>query len=256
VSVIPQVRAATILLGQAGSVVVRFIARHGVAGRVGGVLSTFRPGTDTLWGNVPRIRAASIDEHKMMTRSALLSAAYSLIEEHGSADFALGEVALSAGVGRTTLYEYFSDRDDVIATLVEEELPGVIEALIASTDANLPVPEQLAELATRTIEFVATDRVYGVILHRDAGKMNAEAQSRIRAAHSQLADQLMSLYMQGVKNGVFRSIPAAVAGRLIQDTVMSGARVVMSGAEDAAVTTAAVRRFLLGGLGHTPSTPV
>ena len=30
-----------------------------------------------------------------------------------------GEIALAAGVGRTTLYDYFTDRDDLIATLVE-----------------------------------------------------------------------------------------------------------------------------------------
>lgn len=184
----------------------------------------------------------------------MLSAAYSLIEDQGSADFALAEVALAAGVGRTTLYEYFSDRDDVIASLVEEELPGVIESIIDSVDPRLPVPERLASLASRTIEFVATDRVFGLILHRDVGRMGPEAQARVRAAHSQLATELMSLYLSGVELGVFRPIPNAVAGRLIQDTVMSGARVVMSGAEDADATTAEVRTFLLGGLGYAPLT--
>ena len=43
---------------------------------------------------MPRIRAASIDEHKAITREALLDAAKSLIEEAGTAYIPLGEVAL------------------------------------------------------------------------------------------------------------------------------------------------------------------
>ena len=76
---------------------------------------------------MPRIRAASIDEHKALTKRALLDAAQALIRESGTADLPLGEIAIAAGVGRTTLYDYFDDRDDLIATLVEDELPGVVE---------------------------------------------------------------------------------------------------------------------------------
>lgn len=203
---------------------------------------------------MPRIRAATIDEHKALTRSAILHAARTLIDERGTADISLGELALAAGVGRTTSYEYFTDRDDVIASLVEEELPVILERLIASVDERLAAPERLGELAARMVEFVATDRVLGVILHREVGRLGLEAQARIRDAHSQLAREMTGLYLEAVESGDFRAMPVAVAGRLIQDTVMSGAKILMSGAADTAITTKAVKIFLLGGLGHDPLT--
>ena len=46
----------------------------------------------------------------------------------------------ASGVGRTTLYDYFVDRDDLIATMVEAELPGVIDDLITTSSD----PERLA----------------------------------------------------------------------------------------------------------------
>jgi AcrR family transcriptional regulator len=199
---------------------------------------------------MPRIRAASIDQHKELTRRALLESARALIDEAGTAEVPLGEIALLAGVGRTTLYEYFEDRDDVIASLVEEKLPEVIAGLIASVPAGLTTADRLAELAVATVRFVATDRVFGLILHREVGRMSQDAQIRIRDSHSQLSDELATIYMRGVKEGVFRQLPPYLAGRFIQDTIMSAARALIDDDTRLAEVTRGVEVFLLGGLGN------
>jgi len=202
---------------------------------------------------MPRIRATSIDEHKALTRSALLGSAKELIADAGTAEVPLGEVALAAGVGRTTLYDYFTDRDDLIATMVEDELPAVVDKLIATSSRSGPAPVRLADLAVRTVEFVVNDPVLGLILHREVGRMGLEAQQRIRAAHVSLADAMVALYYEGVESGDFRSMPPELAGRLIQDTIMSAARTVISSKAPKdliGVVTEHLRRFLVGGLSY------
>ena len=199
---------------------------------------------------MPRIRAASIDEHKELTRRALLDAAWALIDETGTADVALGEIAGAASVGRTTLYEYFEDRDDLIASLVEEKLPEVIDDLIASVPADLGTSERLARLSAATVRFVATDRVFGVILHREAGRMRPEAQERIRLSHAQLSAELAALYRAGVREGAFRPMPPYLAGAFIQDTIMSAARALIEDESRLPDVTQGVEAFLLGGLGN------
>ncbi len=200
---------------------------------------------------MPRIRAASIDEHKALTKGALLDAAKALIQESGTANLPLGEIALAAGVGRTTLYDYFRDRDDLIATLVEEELPGVVESILESVPATGSPSDRLAELASRTVEFVVTDPVLGVILHREVGRMSSEAEVRIRAAHATLAETMVGLYHAGVAAGDFRLMPPDLAGRWIQDSIMSAARTVLSStrpADRVEMVTTHLRLFLVGGL--------
>jgi AcrR family transcriptional regulator len=199
---------------------------------------------------MPKIRAASIDEHKELTRQALLEAAHRLIDEAGTAEVPLGEIALAAGVGRTTFYDYFDDRDDVIASLVEETLPAVISDLIAAVPDDLGAAARLARLASMTVEFVATDRVFGVLLHREAGRMGVEAQKRINRSHSQLSIELAAIYARGVEEGVFKRLPGYLAGRLIQDTIMSAARALIDDETRLAEVTAGVEDFLLGGLGN------
>ena len=198
---------------------------------------------------MPKIRAASIDEHKELTRRSLLDAAWSVIDEAGTAEVPLGEIALGAGVGRTTFYDYFDDRDDVIASLVEDKLPDVIADLISSVPDDLETADRLARLASATVEFVATDRVFGVILHREAGRMGLDAQERIRRSHAELATELSSIYRAGVSEGVFRPIPGYLAGRLIQDTIMSAARALIEDESRRDDVTEGVEAFLLGGLG-------
>lgn len=198
---------------------------------------------------MPRIRAATIEEHRVRTRAALLEAARSIIEDEGTSDIPLAAVALAAGVGRTTLYDYFTDRDDLIASMVEEELPHVIDELIESVPRDLPPAERLAALAVKTVEFVADDRVFGVILHQEVGRMGPDAQRRIREAHSGLAVELTRVYAQGVEQGIFRPMPPQVAGRLIGDTLMAGARLLIDRAATREEVAHHIRNFLLSGLG-------
>lgn len=200
---------------------------------------------------MPRIRAASIDEHKALTKRALLDAAQTLIRESGTADLPLGEIALAAGVGRTTLYDYFDDRDDLIATLVEDELPGVVESILESVPVSGSHADRLAELASRTVRFVVTDPVLGVILHREVGRMSPAAEVRIRAAHATLAETMVGLYQAGVSAGDFRLMPPDLAGRWIQDTIMSAAKSVLtspSPEDRVELVIPHLRLFLLGGL--------
>ncbi len=200
---------------------------------------------------MPRIRAESIAAHKELTRVDVLDAAHELLEEVGSADISLAEVAHQAGIGRTTLYEYFRDKDDLIASLVEERLPDVVDGLLADIDAEGDVSRRLAALAVATVRFVVADPVLGLILHRELPRLSAEAQERIRDAHGSLSRQMIEAYRTGVEKGVFRPVPPDIAGRLIHDTIMSAARVLIA-ADDPRSRIDEVERemtaFLLGGL--------
>lgn len=199
---------------------------------------------------MPRIRAASIDEHKELTRRAILDEARALIAESGTAEISLGDLAASAGIGRTTLYEYFSDRDDVIASLVEEELPGVIVDVIDSVTAT-EIETRLSDLIDATVHFVVDNPVLGLILHTEVPKLGAHAQMRVRAAHGDLSRETARVYTYGVAEGVFRSIDPSLAGRLIQDSIMAAAKTIIAAPDPqarAAEIVGEVRQFLLAGL--------
>ncbi|MFQ5967113.1 MAG: TetR/AcrR family transcriptional regulator [Acidimicrobiia bacterium] len=174
---------------------------------------------------MPRIRAATIAEHKALTRTELLDAAEDLFSRHGYEATSLGDVAAFVGIGRTTVYEYFTDKEDLLASLVEERLPELIDQVVVGIPQRAPAADQLSELAVRMIEFVATEPTLGVLLHRAVPKLSEEAQERVRVAHEGLAREFGRVYRLGVEAGELRSVPKDLAGRLIQDIIMSAAKV-------------------------------
>jgi len=202
---------------------------------------------------MPRISADLIEEHREATRTALFDAALDLFARQGYVETTLGALADHAGIGRTTFYDYFTDKDDLLASLVENSLPAVFEAMIEQIPRSLTSADQLATLVVSMVEFVATDPVFGVILHRDVPRIGPEAQRRIAAAHQNLITEFARLYREGVEAEDFRRMAHDLAGRFILDSVMSGARTLIRSGEpnqrfsEVAEETA---RFLLGGLGY------
>jgi AcrR family transcriptional regulator len=203
---------------------------------------------------MPRIKAGSIVEHKALTRRQILDATRLLLAETGSADLNLADLAAVAGIGRTTIYEYFRDRDDLIATLVEDALPGVVADLIRGLDRMRPADQRLLDLAESVVEFVATDPVLGLILHREVPRMGTTAQDRIRLAHGDLSVAMTITFQEAVEAGRFKPLAPDLAGRFIQDTIMSAARAVIASTNRLPEVRSALRTFLEGGL--TESAPV
>ncbi|HHC08761.1 MAG TPA: TetR/AcrR family transcriptional regulator [Actinobacteria bacterium] len=184
------------------------------------------------------------------TRRALFDAAKRLFVEQGYAAVSHADIAAEAGIGRTTFYEHFASKEELLVKLVERELPDLVEEMLASIDPELDPEEELVELTKRMIEFVATDHL-GLILHTEVPKLSAESQAAIARSHAGLAEAFVRVYREGVAAGRFRPMEPELAGRLIDHVIMAAGRVVMDAPDprarvaEVAETTAS---FLLEGL--------
>ena len=184
------------------------------------------------------------------TRRQLLDVAKEAFATRGYTRTSHADIAFSAGIARTTFYEYFSSKEDLLVQLVEEDLPAVIDEILTSIPAELPAEQRLAELTSQMVEFVATDHL-GLILHTEVPRLSDEAQYRIARAHSQLAEEFVAIYREGVAENRLRSLPPAIAGRLIEETVMTAGRALMAmddPKQQVHEVSAAVADFLIHGL--------
>ena len=120
---------------------------------------------------MPRINADTIGEHRHATRRALFAAAHDLFGRFGYVETRLSDISDHANIGRTTFYDYFSDKEDLLASLVEESLPEVFDGLIDQIPRTLSSRDQLSSLVISMVEFVVNDPVFGLILHRDVPRL-------------------------------------------------------------------------------------
>lgn len=211
-------------------------------------LPSYRLGN--LWC-MPRIRAASISEHKLITRALILDTAQELFSAWGYQDTSFGDIAGAVGIGRTTLYDYFTDKDDLLASLVEERLPTVISDLVSRVPDDIPPADRLCDLVSRVLEFIAEEPTLGLLLHREVPKLSEAAQDRVANAHQTLAREFVVTYQAGVREGDLKELPPGLAGRFMSNMIMSAAQVLIdaeSPADALPIITHAMTDLLFHGL--------
>ena len=80
---------------------------------------------------MPRIRAKTIAQHKAQTRAAILDAAEEALAGHDFGAVSLGVIADLAAIPRSTVYDYFGSREAVVAALIEERVPPLVNDWMA-----------------------------------------------------------------------------------------------------------------------------
>ncbi|MFQ5947389.1 MAG: TetR/AcrR family transcriptional regulator [Acidimicrobiia bacterium] len=170
---------------------------------------------------MPRIRASTIEEHKVLNRREILDAAAELFSIQGYSATSFADIAGLVGIGRTTLYEYFVDKEDILVNLVEENLPEVLDEIVGALPEGLGSRQRLGELVVRGLEFVSDETNVGAVLMREVPKLSAEAQERVEAAHNRLADEVTRVCAQGIASGEFRNFLPEEVGRIIYALIMA-----------------------------------
>src|SRR5688500_19326038 len=85
-----------------------------------------RPGGSADAPAVPQDgRRARWTEHRRARREELVGAAVEAVREAGP-DFSVDDVARSAGVSKTVIYRYFSDKDELINAVLERISPAIL----------------------------------------------------------------------------------------------------------------------------------
>lgn len=165
-------------------------------------------------------------------RDELFDAARDLIGKLGYTEMSHADLTAVVGIGRTTFYEHFSSKEDLLVQMVRRDLPPLVTEIVDSVDDSLPPHEKLASLVRSMVEFVGTDHI-GLILHTEVPHLSRGAQEQISEAHVGLSKAFSSTYMDGVKQGVFRSVPPRLAGRMMEQMIMTGGQAVMDSANPA-----------------------
>ena len=167
--------------------------------------------------------------HRTQVREDLLDAAEELFASAGYASVTHADIAFAARIGRTTFYEYFASKEDLLVQLVETKWPRLARDLVNGIPGDVATVDRLCELTLRMIEFVATDPL-GSLLHTEVLRLGPRSQALIAQAHAstELSDEFVRLYRRGVREGLFRAMPVDIAARLMYEVIMAAGRVLKS----------------------------
>lgn len=103
---------------------------------------------------MPRIVEPTLVEHRAARERALLDAAHALLVETGEAP-GLAEVAARAGLARTSVYQYFGSRQELLQAMVRDVFPRWTERVTSAMAAAGSTADQVLAYAVANLELVA-----------------------------------------------------------------------------------------------------
>jgi AcrR family transcriptional regulator len=149
---------------------------------------------------MPKLWNETIEAHRREVRDAILDTTAALVAEHGLRSVTMSQIADAIGIGRATLYKYFSGLDAILVAWHERQISGHLEYLAEVRDR--------ADDAGGRLEAVL--EAYALISHESRRHNDTELAAflhrdeHVARAQKQLRDMVRDLVAEGAESGDFR----------------------------------------------------
>jgi AcrR family transcriptional regulator len=146
---------------------------------------------------MPKLWNRTIEAHRREVRDATLDATAALVAKHGLRSVTMSQIAQKTGIGRATLYKYFSDVEAILIAWHARHVAGHLEHLAQIRDRAGDAGERLE----------AVLEAYALIAHGRHGTKLAALLHRgehIARAQQHLNDLIRGLLIEAAKAGSVR----------------------------------------------------
>jgi AcrR family transcriptional regulator len=146
---------------------------------------------------MPKLWNETIEAHRRAVRDAILDTTGALVAEHGLASVTMSQIAEKTGIGRATLYKYFSDVEAVLLAWHERQVTGHVKHLAEVRDQPGDAVERL-EAVLEAFAFISHEHhgtELAALLHRG---------EHVTRAQQHLSGFIRDLLAEGAETGDIR----------------------------------------------------
>ena len=149
---------------------------------------------------MPKLWNDTIEAHRRGVREAILDTTVALVADQGLRSVTMSQIAEETGIGRATLYKYFSGVESILRAWHERQITGHLRLLAEVRDQGGNAGERLE----------AVLETYALISHESHGQHDTELTAflhrdePIAQAQRQLRKMVRDLLAEGAETGVLR----------------------------------------------------
>ena len=149
---------------------------------------------------MPKLWNETIAAHRREVRDAILDTTAALVAEYGPRSVTMSRIAEDAGIGRATLYKYFSDVGAILLAWHGRQIAAHLEYLAEVRDRAGDAGERLE----------AVLEAYALIRHESHGHHDTELAAflhrdeQVARAQEQLLNMIRDLVAEGAATGDLR----------------------------------------------------
>ncbi|WP_156739050.1 TetR/AcrR family transcriptional regulator [Occultella aeris] len=194
---------------------------------------------------MPKIIGSTLAEHRAHVRNKLFAALSQLMAESGFDSVSLADIAAAAGVGRTSVYNHFPDKESLLIAFIEHETSHFVAELTAAL-AQVADPQEQLRVYVR--EQINLKRVYHLAPGPDLRSVvSHETGMRLREHVKQVESLLGRILQAGIADDTLPDQDVSAVVPLI-NSCLSGRTFPDSGPERERAITA-TESFVLRAVG-------
>jgi AcrR family transcriptional regulator len=144
------------------------------------------------------------------TRRRIIEAAIHVFAQHGYAGTVMAQIAMQAGLGKGTLYEYFASKEELFFAVFEHFKAESETAATVSIAALGGSASQRLETLNDTLMALwgKLEKIYALVMEFWAASASSRLRERFKAAfrlsYEEFRDIVASLVNEGIASGEFR----------------------------------------------------
>ncbi|MDR2898346.1 MAG: TetR/AcrR family transcriptional regulator [Spirochaetaceae bacterium] len=167
---------------------------------------------------------AIIVEHDKRKRE-ILDKALDVFVEEGYEDATFQKISDRCGITRTTLYLYFKNKREIFVWSIKqltEELEAALQKVIA--DTAVAIDERFRRMLNKILDScVENQKLFTVILTYllQIQKTGKDPDVRVRRRIVRLRHLLSTVYIEGMKGGIFRKLPVKDVNEILYGLIES-----------------------------------
>jgi AcrR family transcriptional regulator len=196
---------------------------------------------------MPRIDAASIEEHVRRQTGRILDAATRLFRERGYRNTDLEDIARTVGLARNSLYRYYPGKDHILVACVRRDMVPFIDKLQTLVERY---PEPCARIGAwldAQVDMATSEAHATLEMMAEIRQADPALRRELMALH-ELPNQVIEAAVSEVLRGTRRDVRLVIA--LVGGLVEAAARQAMAAASSRAAVKRELRRAVAGLLGN------
>lgn len=161
------------------------------------------------------------EEQQARRRHEIFHQVVSVFMEKGFHETSMHEIAQAAGLGKSTLYDYFKTKDEILIYFFADQLSDLTDEAQKIALQNLSADKRLCQIMEKYLESLQENKNLFLKLMQEAQCLKPEGQKQVQEKRHAYQDLVRALIDEGVREGVFRNVNALLAARLLISGISS-----------------------------------
>ena len=158
----------------------------------------------------------------------------------GFHETSMHEIAEAAGLGKSTLYDYFKTKDEILVYFFEDQLNDLTNEAQKVALQNLSADKRLRQIMEIYIESLQANKNLFLKLTQESQRLKPQSQKLVQEKRYAYQDLVRALIDEGIREGIFCKVNSLLAARLL----ISGMSSVIYGSRSTGTPQEMLRRAL------------